>query len=133
MMHLDSRLESTSVFVVDLELCHARLSHNAAFPWLLLIPRHVGLCELIDLSVSDQHLLMAEIALASHVMRDLFAPTKINVASLGNVVPQLHIHVIARYDHDSAWPGPVWNSGIETIYTVQDQTTRIQQLQHMFG
>lgn len=127
-MHLDQRLEGSSSFVIDLDLCQIRLSHNAAFPWILLIPRQSDLTEIIDLSQTDQHLLIREIALASEVMRDLFSPDKINVASLGNVVPQLHIHVVARYEGDGAWPHPIWNSGVSETYESATREERINQL-----
>lgn len=113
-MNLDPRLESSSSFVIDLDLCQVRLNHNAAFPWLLLIPKRGGIVELIDLGVAEQRVLMQEIVLVSQVMRDLFRPHKLNVASFGNVVPQLHIHIIARFETDPAWPNPVWNTVTET-------------------
>ncbi len=115
-MFTDPRLEADSTYITDLDLCQVRLNHNAAFPWILLIPRQPDLVEIIDLSARDQQVLMQDIVRASKVMKQLFNPTKINVASLGNVVPQLHVHIIARYQSDSAWPGPVWNSGRQDVY-----------------
>lgn len=109
-MNLDQRLSDSSEFIIDLKLCQVRLSKNAAFPWILLIPKPENIIELIDLSVADQHQLMNEIAAASSSMKDLFTPDKLNVATLGNVVPQLHIHIIARYKSDPIWPNPVWNT-----------------------
>lgn len=131
-MQLDPRLESDSTFITALELCDVRLSHNAAFPWILLIPRHDGISEIIDLSFSEQQLLMVEIVLASQVMQHLFQPTKLNVASLGNVVSQLHVHVVARYDRDRAWPHPIWNSGIHLVYDPKTKLERIAQLKVAF-
>ncbi len=130
-MLLDPRLDSESTPIIDLPLCQVRLSHNAAFPWILLIPKKDGLVELIDLTPTDQQRLMQEIAVASQVMRQLFRPTKLNVATLGNMVPQLHIHVIARYETDAAWPGPVWGKMSET-YTPESQLERIQLLKDAF-
>lgn len=131
-MQLDIRLESDSTFVIDLKLCQVRLSHNAAFPWILLIPKPKELIEIIDLDPSDQYLLMEEISRASHVMKSLFHPIKLNVGSLGNVVPQLHIHVAARYEKDPAWPNPIWNSGIRTTYDPSAKAERIAQLRETF-
>ncbi len=131
-MRLDSQLELDSTFVVDLKLSHVRLSHNAAFPWLLLIPNQEAVVEIIDLNLANQHLLMQEICLASQVMRELFHPRKLNVASLGNIIPQLHIHVIARYENDLAWPHPIWNSSIEAAYDLSTKEERISQLQKFF-
>ncbi len=131
-MNLDPRLQSDSTFVTDLGLCQVRLSHNAAFPWIILIPRLPDVTEIIDLSPVDQQQLTQEIDLSSRVMRSLFAPTKLNVASLGNVVPQLHIHVIARSDTDPAWPGPVWNSGVSATYSAADQVARVALIREAF-
>ncbi|MBY0502117.1 MAG: HIT domain-containing protein [Alphaproteobacteria bacterium] len=127
-MYLDSRLECDSTFLLTLELSQIRLHHNAAFPWILLIPQRELAVEVIDLTQADQQTLMKEIALSSHVMRDLFHPTKLNVANLGNIVSQLHIHIVARYDKDKAWPGPIWNCGIEESYDDVKQAKRVATL-----
>lgn len=130
-MILDPRLESNSSFVINLTLCQVRLSHNAAFPWLLLIPQREKTIEIIDLSTSDQSLLMQEIALASQVIKTLFQPDKLNVASLGNAVPQLHIHIIARYQTDKAWPNPIWNTAVAS-YAPEKQAVLIDQINRTF-
>jgi len=129
---LDPQLESDSAFILDLELCEVRLNHNAAFPWILLIPKGEGISEIIDLTPSSQPVLMSEIVLASQVMQRLFQPTKLNIASLGNIVPQLHVHIVARYDTDKAWPHPIWNSGINIAYDPKAKRTRITQLKNGF-
>jgi diadenosine tetraphosphate (Ap4A) HIT family hydrolase len=129
---LDSRLEQSSTHVINLELCQVRLHHNAAFPWILLIPNQAGFFEILELSSTDQLLLMQEIVVASQVLQTVFHPTKLNVAALGNIVPQLHVHIIARYADDAAWPNPVWNSGIHTDYTPEEKTERVTQLQDVF-
>ncbi len=128
MMTLDSRLTSNSTAVIDLGLCHMRLHHNAAFPWFLLIPKIENVSEIIDLTPADQGLLMKEIALTSQAVRHVFQPKKLNVASLGNIVPQLHIHVVARYENDGAWPGPIWNSGISKDYEDNIKTKTIEEM-----
>jgi diadenosine tetraphosphate (Ap4A) HIT family hydrolase len=132
-MKPDPRLEADSTFVTDLDLCQVRLSHNAAFPWILLIPKRDNVKEIIDLPNSDQQFLIQEIALASKVMQQLFSPFKLNVASLGNVVPQLHVHIIARYQTDKAWPGPVWNSGVSEGYDPEEKHYRINQMKENFN
>lgn len=129
---LDKRLEADSVLVCDLPLSQVRLHKNAAFPWVLLIPRQNGIVEIIDLSLSDQEQLWHEIRQASQIVKKLFAPTKINVANLGNVVPQLHVHVVARYDTDKAWPGPIWNSGVKEEYNAVMLQDRLAQLKAAF-
>lgn len=126
-MNLDPRLEESSTFVTDLQLCQVRLSHNAKFPWLLLIPRQDGVREIIDLSEEDQVTLMKEIAQTSGILQTLFQPDKLNIAALGNVVPQLHVHVVARYEQDEAWPHPIWNSGIQGSYS-PDELVRVVSL-----
>ena len=131
-MALDPRLESDSTFIIDLDLSQVRLSHNAAFPWILLIPQHEGISEILELTPHDQQVLMQEIVLSSHVMQHLFQPTKLNVASLGNVVPQLHVHIVARYDHDKAWPNPVWNSGVSAVYDLKIKNERLSLLTETF-
>lgn len=132
MFCLDSRLESDASFVFDLDLSQVRLSHNAAFPWIILIPKQYNLSEIIDLNIADQQLLMHEITLASKVMQQLFRPIKLNVANLGNIVSQLHIHVIARYEDDNAWPGPIWNAGISEVYDEKTRNERIEQIKNAF-
>jgi diadenosine tetraphosphate (Ap4A) HIT family hydrolase len=126
---VDLRLAESSTFITQLALSQVRLSHNAAFPWLLLIPQQDSLIEVIDLSPHDQHLLIQEIALVSQVMQKLFHPDKLNIATLGNLVPQLHIHIIARYQNDGAWPHPVWNSGVMKNYEPEQKLCRIDLIQ----
>jgi len=105
---LNPRLEGDSYFVTDLTLCTVRLMKDANYPWLLLIPRQSDLVEVIDLEEVDQMQLMREIVHASRALREVTDCEKLNVGALGNQVPQLHVHVIARYRDDAAWPGPVW-------------------------
>lgn len=131
-MTIDDRLLSNSSYIHDLDLCQIRLNHNAAFPWVLLIPHEKIAVEMIDLSPTDLGLLIQEIALTSSVLKKAFRPDKLNVASLGNIVPQLHVHVIARFKVDGAWPNPVWNSGIEKDYSEQEKNDTINSLREFF-
>jgi len=126
---LDPRLENDSVFICDWNLSHVRLHRNAAFPWLLLMPRRDGMRDIIDLSEPDQEEFLREIRFASQVMKKLYDPTKLNVANLGNIVSQLHVHVVARFDTDEAWPGPIWNSGVSKEYETDRLAATIQMLQ----
>jgi diadenosine tetraphosphate (Ap4A) HIT family hydrolase len=84
------------------------LMNDANYPWIILVPRRAGAVEIVDLDAADRAALMDEIALASRALRDAVSCDKLNVAALGNVVPQLHVHVIARRKDDAAWPKPVW-------------------------
>ena len=113
---LDPRLEAGSVPVVDWPLCHVRLKDDARFHWLLLMPRRSGLVELTDLAAADYDQLCAEMLAATRLVREIAKPDKTNVATLGNVVAQMHVHVIARFHSDPAWPDPVWGHGAGPAY-----------------
>lgn len=108
MFSLDSRLAADTVNVGELALCQIRLMNDRQFPWLILVPQRPDVTEITALSDADQSLLWQESAQVSRVMQSLFRPDKMNIAALGNVVAQLHIHHIARYKNDAAWPHPVW-------------------------
>ena len=113
MLHSESfslhpRLLGESVFVRDLQLSRLVLMNNKRFPWLLLVPRLPEIAEIVDLSDEDQRVLWGEIARISKLLRDLFHPDKLNVATIGNLVPQLHVHLIARFRTDEAWPKPTF-------------------------
>ena len=105
---LDPRLEADSLRLGDLLLSSVRLMRDANYPWLLLVPGHPGVVEIIDLDERDRAQLMEEIALASRALKEVTGAYKLNVAALGNQVRQLHVHVIARFQGDPAWPGAVW-------------------------
>ena len=105
---LDPRLAADTHLVIEWPLCDVRLMDDAQYPWLVLVPRIAGSRELIDLDPGARLRLQQEIDSAAQVLKQMFAPDKLNVAALGNVVEQLHVHVIARFRHDAAWPKPVW-------------------------
>lgn len=105
---LHSQIKKDSLFVRDLPLSQLRLNNQETVPWLLLIPKRSSIREIYELSQSDRIQLMEEITQTSNALVELFQPDKINVGALGNLVPQLHIHVIARFARDEAWPSPVW-------------------------
>lgn len=111
MFSLHPQLERDTFVISDMKLCRVFLMNNSLFPWLILVPRIENAKEIIDLADAERHLLMDEITAASHAIKAQFAPDKLNVAALGNQVPQLHIHVIARFACDNAWPQPVWGKG----------------------
>ena len=110
---LHARLAKDSFPVTDLPLCTVRLMNNKHFPWVLLVPQVEGAREWIDLTREQQHQLSDEIAVVSHIFQALVTPDKLNIGALGNQVPQLHVHVIARYQADKAWPNPVWGGAHE--------------------
>lgn len=105
---LDPMLAGDTVPLEEWALCRVRLMNDAQYPWLILVPARPGLRDFHDLAPADLALATAEIARASKALQAAFDPVKINVAALGNMVPQLHIHVIARFTDDAAWPKPVW-------------------------
>jgi len=116
-----SDFEAGSWGIKDLPLCHVRLQDEARFPWLILLPRVAQATELTDLTAADRHRLMDEIAVAAQAVRNLGElldrpVDKLNIAALGNVTPQLHIHVIGRRRDDVAWPDPVWGFGSPDFY-----------------
>lgn len=108
---LDARLEADSTLVLELPLCTLRLMNDARYAWALLVPKKAGLTEIIDLEEADRAQLMEEIARVSAALKKNSGCDKLNVGALGNMVPQLHVHVIARFKNDAAWPGPVWGVG----------------------
>ena len=113
---LAPRLEADSVFLTDWPLCQLRLMDDARYPWLILVPRRERLEEWTELSPEDLTVLSAEIARAGRGLAQMFNPRKLNVGALGNIVRQMHVHVIARFETDAAWPGPVWGQGTRTPY-----------------
>lgn len=114
---LDARLEADSVFIADGPLSQLRLMDDTRFPWLVLVPRVPGATEWIDLDGASQRLLLAEINQAGALLRQHFTPIdKLNIGALGNIVRQLHVHVVGRREGDAAWPGPVWGAGTRRAY-----------------
>ncbi len=113
---LHPRLAADTVPVGDLPLCRVLLMADARFPWLILVPRRDDLTEFIDLAAPDRAVLMEEIALVSYALQRETGAGKLNVGALGNIVTQLHVHVVARSHGDAAWPGPVWGSGVALAY-----------------
>jgi diadenosine tetraphosphate (Ap4A) HIT family hydrolase len=111
-----------------LELCELRLMDDANYPWLVLVPRVAEARELIDLDAAQRHALTDEIDRAARLLRDAFRPHKLNVAALGNLVPQLHVHVIARDENDPAWPAPVWGRVAARPYPPEMLVERVRLL-----
>ncbi|HEY0506171.1 MAG TPA: HIT family protein [Lysobacter sp.] len=126
---LHAQLAQDTHPVAHLGLSELRLMDDANHPWLILVPRVADAVEIVDLDDAGQQALLREIAAASRVLQALFKPHKLNVAALGNVVPQLHVHVIARFPDDIAWPRPVWGTATAKPYTPEALVARIRQLQ----
>lgn len=107
---LHPTLAADTAEVTRWPLSHVLLSRDARYPWLLLVPARADMRDMHDLDPTDQATLMTEIDRASRALVSLYDPDKINVGALGNMVPQLHIHVVARFRTDDAWPGPIWGA-----------------------
>ncbi len=115
--------------VGQLPLCQLLLMNDARYPWLILVPRLPGLRELFEVPVPERTQLFNEIDQVSQTLLHLFEPDKLNVAALGNQVPQLHLHLIARFHQDAAWPQPIWGRGAPQPYNEAQAQARLQALQ----
>jgi len=113
---LDDRLAADTSEVCLQELSYVGLMNDARYPWLVLVPRQNGLVEVNDLDTGGRALLWREVEQSCSVLKDLYPQAKINIGALGNIVRQLHVHVIARHEGDAAWPGPVWGVGDAQFY-----------------
>ncbi len=122
---LDPQLARDTAFVADRALCRVLLMDDARFPWLVLVPRRAGLVELCDLGPAERTLLFDELELAAHALRSVAPCARLNVGALGNVVRQLHVHVVGRREDDAAWPGPVWGHGSRQPYGESARATRV--------
>ncbi|TQM12782.1 diadenosine tetraphosphate (Ap4A) HIT family hydrolase [Pseudoxanthomonas sp. 3HH-4] len=114
---LDPRLAADSVFVAEGPLSQVRLMDDTRFPWLVLVPRVAAVSEWLDLDGGQQRLLLAEINQAGNLIRAQDGVQKLNIGALGNIVRQLHVHLVGRHDGDAAWPGAVWGSGAMVRHT----------------
>lgn len=130
---LDPRLASDTVFIADWSLCRVLLMDDARFPWLVLVPRRAQLVELDDLDEVGRTRLLREIQRAAHALRRVATCDKLNLGILGNIVRQLHVHIVARTRNDAAWPGPVWGHGPARPYALDARSTLIAALQHEIG
>ena len=128
---LNRKFLKTSHHLIDLKLCTIRLNDNSKFPWIILIPKRNKITDISDLNSKDQTLLMKEIVYVSKVMKKLFKTSKLNVEKIGNIVPQLHIHIIARSKKDCSWPLSVWVTK-GTSYSKLSLTNLIEKLRKAF-
>jgi diadenosine tetraphosphate (Ap4A) HIT family hydrolase len=120
-------LDADTTLIAESELCECRLMHNAHFPWIILVPKVLDAVELEDLSQDQQHQLLTEIHKAGAALKAIAPCDKLNIATLGNQVSQLHIHVIARTKADAAWPNPVWGGPVKA-YSESELAERLTQL-----
>lgn len=125
---LDPQLARDTHDLGSLGLSRVLLMNDRRFPWLILVPQKAGLTELIDLDAPARSILLEEISRASEALRGELRPHKLNVAALGNMVRQLHVHVIARFASDAAWPKPVWGVGTAEPYAADEQVRLVERL-----
>jgi diadenosine tetraphosphate (Ap4A) HIT family hydrolase len=130
---LDPRLAADALAIGDLALSRVLLMNDAHYPWLILVPRREGLREIVDLDPTDRATLIEEIAAASEFVRGLPRVDKLNVGALGNVVKQLHVHVLGRAVGDFAWPGPVWGAGAPRPYPPDAAEAMIEKARAALG
>lgn len=133
MFTLDERLRADTVEAASLGLCTVRLMNDKTMPWLILVPQVDGAREIYELDASSRAVLMDELTLASRVMAQIYKPDKLNIANLGNVVSQLHVHVIARRVNDRAWPGPVWGAAGGARYAQKELEDALFTLKNAFN
>ena len=133
MFALDTRLQEDTWLIGDFPLCRLLLSNDSNYPWFILVPRREGITELFQLDDADQQRMWAETTALARVLKALFGADKMNVATLGNVVSQLHMHVIVRYQADVAWPGPVWGKCPARPYTADEVVRLCKQLKPVLG
>ncbi len=130
---LHPQLAADTVSIATWPLCEVLLLTDANYPWLVLVPARPGLRDFHELSPDDMVTAGREISRASEALTDLFVPDKINVAALGNMVPQLHIHVVARFTDDAAWPNPIWGVAPALAYAPGALDARLADLRRVFG
>lgn len=128
---LDARLAADTSPVISLPLCDVLLMNDTRYPWLVLVPRRAGLVELTDLEGAEQAVLWQEVNKASAALRSAASCDKLNLGLLGNVVRQLHVHIVVRRKGDEAWPGPVWGNGQPVPYAPDDLATFSQRLKRI--
>jgi diadenosine tetraphosphate (Ap4A) HIT family hydrolase len=130
---LHPQLEQDTETIGDLVLSRLLVSSDANYPWLVLVPRRPGASELIDLDPDDQRRLMAEIAAVSQALKAVTLCDKLNVAAIGNMVPQLHVHIVARRRDDPAWPKPVWGAAPARAWEAAERDRLVAALRGKIG
>jgi len=123
------QLQKDGIEIGDFPLCRVLLINDSQFPWCVLVPRRKCVSEIYQLAEVDRQQLMTESCMLAETLHHLFKPDKINIAAIGNLVPQLHIHHVARYRDDKAWPAPIWGKFAPLPYSAAQSSARIVQLQ----
>ena len=127
---LHTQLAQDTFFIRDLKLSQLVLMNDKRFPWMVLVPRKHGASDLLDLLPGEQKTLLDEINRTSVFMKQFFRPEKLNIATIGNIVPQLHIHIVGRFAKDLAWPKPVWGFGDMVRFEEDEGKKLVAQIQN---
>ncbi len=130
---LDPRLQQDTLYIAEFSLCKVLLMNDARYPWVILVPKITGLTEIFQLDEAGQQQLMVESNFVAQKLKQVIQADKMNVAALGNVVSQLHIHHVARFIQDDTWPAPVWGKGDAIAYTQAESDTVIALLKSEFS
>jgi len=133
MFELNPVLARDSILVGYFSLCQLRIINDAQFPWFILVPQRNNITEIYQLVEEDRQQLMTESCLLSETLHDAFSASKLNVAALGNQVPQLHVHHIVRYKTDLCWPGPIWGKFEAIPYTKEKLAEILQKVQSLLS
>lgn len=112
---VDQRIQTSAFFLGEWRLCSVYLKNESTFPWMILVPREDNVQEIHQLSETNHLQLMHEVVALSRIMQDIFKPDKLNIGALGNIVTQLHVHVVARFKTDTLWPHGIWQPNIEPV------------------
>lgn len=127
MFKLDPKLEQDSIHITTLNSCQVLLKKNEEIPWIILVPQIPNLVEILDLNDLQYTQVMDEVKYCASIMKKVFSPEKLNVAALGNIVSQLHFHIICRYHNDRAWPNPIWGTK-STTHNKSDEELKLQKI-----
>lgn len=133
MFELSPVLERDSVLVGHFDLCQLRLINDAQFPWFVLVPKRNNITEVYQLVEGDRQQLMIESCLLAEVLHDAFSATKLNIAAIGNQVPQLHLHHVVRYQTDACWPAPIWGRFPAIAYSTEDLANILQRVRTLLS
>nr|WP_249406471.1 HIT family protein [Rhizobium sp. CFBP 13726] len=125
---MDGRIARDSDLIATLDLCQLRIQNDSRWPWLVMVPQRADMTEIFELSEADQALLSAEVNHVAAALKEITGATKINVGALGNIVRQLHVHVIARFEGDANWPGPIWGYGSAEPYDSEKRQALVNTL-----
>jgi len=125
---LDGRIARDSDLIATLDLCQLRIQNDSRWPWLVMVPQRADMTEIFELSEADHALLSAEVNDVAAALKEITCATKINVGALGNIVRQLHVHVIARFEGDANWPGPIWGYGSAEPYDSEKRQALVNTL-----